>query len=68
MKHLVRSKNGGEKMTVVEALELALKYIDSVEVKGHENAFSLHKAYDAVYAAKVALQSKKEDTQEAKKE
>jgi hypothetical protein len=68
MKHLVRSKNGGEKMTVVEALEFALRYIDNVEVKGHENAFNLHKAYDAVYAAKVALQSKKEDTQEAKKE
>lgn len=55
-------------MTVVEALELALRYIDNIEVSGHENAFSLHKAYDAVYAAKVALQSKKEDTQEAKKE
>lgn len=59
-------------MTVVEALELALRYLDNVEVKGHENAFGLHKAYDAVYAAKVALQSKKEDTkedtQEAKEE
>jgi hypothetical protein len=60
---------GDKKMTVVEALELALRYIDNIEVSGHENAFSLHKAYDAVYAAKVALQSsKKEDTQEAKKE
>lgn len=55
-------------MTVIEALELALRYIDNVEVRGHENAFNLHKAYDAVYASKVALQSKKEDTQETKEE
>ena len=59
-------------MTVVEALEIALGYINNIEVRGHENAFNLHKAYDAVYAAKVALQSKKEDkkedTQEAKEE
>lgn len=59
-------------MTVVEALEIALGYINNIEVRGHENAFNLHKAYDAVYAAKVAIQSKKEDTkedtQEAKKE
>ena len=49
-------------LTVAQALDLAIEYLDRIEVKGRENVFNLYKAQDAVAAIKIALaQNKKED-------
>ena len=67
MNLLRRNKKGAKIMTALQALELALEYMDKIEVKGHDNVFNLYKAYDAVFATKVALQQK-EDKKETEKE
>lgn len=49
-------------LTVAQALDLAINYLDKVEVKGRENVYNLYKAQDAIAAIKIALaQNKKED-------
>ncbi len=51
-------------LTLLEAANLALDYLEKVEVKGRENVCNLYKAQDAVFAIKLALEqanSKKEE-------
>lgn len=49
-------------LTVAQALDLAINYLDKVEVKGRENVYNLYKAQDAIAAIKIALaQNKNED-------
>ena len=51
-------------LTVAQALDLAINYLDKVEVKGRENVYNLYKAQDAIAAIKIALaQNKKEDSE-----
>ena len=55
-------------LTVAQALDLAMNYLDKIEVKGRENVFNLYKAQDALAAIKIALaeQNKQKEVLEKK--